>query len=77
VTLDLTDAFFNQTYIEITNVCTLNCLYCFNSSSRENNVFMKKEEIYRQAQAIQYSAKMPLLELSSYTLTYAWKQTSP
>jgi len=22
VTLDLTDAFFNQTYIEITNVCT-------------------------------------------------------
>ena len=64
MTIDLTDAFFDQTYIEITNVCALNCLYCFNSSRRENNVFMKKEEIYRHAQAIQYSAKMPLLYLS-------------
>lgn len=64
VTIALTDDYFDQTYIEITDACTLNCPYCFNSSRRENNVFMKKEQVYRYAQAIHGSRKVPLIYLS-------------
>lgn len=64
VRIDVSEHRFEQIYIEITNNCNWNCEYCFNSSSKKGNIYMKKEEIFNFVKSCKFKENNPLVYLS-------------